>query len=305
MSKLGFRALGGRVLVLAAAAALLLSVGCMARMMTGGYGGVDGVMMPGMMAGGKDGGGMRGMMSGGWASYEKVGGWEWVGPYEGPQGMYVSGYGTVSGSPDIAVISMGVESVEDTAAAARAKAAAAMAGVMAALAEANVAEEDIQTRYFSISPRYRNVQQAGGDWEYVLTGYAVSNQATVKIRDLDSAGAVIDAVTAAAGDLIRVNGIDFGIEDAGELEDAARAAAIADMARKAEMMADASGVELGRLVYLSEIDYPQAQLVSIERSVALDEGGGFPLTGISAGELDVTARVQGVYLIWEAWDTEE
>ena len=304
MSKLGFRSLGGRVLVLAATAALLLSVGCMARMMTGGYDGVDGGMMPGMMAGGKDGGGMRGMMSGGWASYEKVGGWEWVGPYEGPQGMYVSGYGTVSGSPDIAVISMGVESVEDTAAAARANAAAAMAAVMAALAEANVAEEDIQTRYFSISPRYRNVQ-VGGDWEYVLTGYAVSNQATVKIRDLDSAGAVIDAVTAAAGDLIRVNGIDFGIEDAGELEDAARAAAIEDMARKAELMADASGVELGRLVYLSEIDYPQAQLVNIERSVALDEGGGYALTGISAGELDVTARVQGVYLIWEAWDTEE
>ena len=304
MSKLGFRSLGGRVLVLAATAALLLSVGCMARMMTGGYDGVDGGMMPGMMAGGKDGGGMPGMMSGGWASYEKVGGWEWVGPYEGPQGMYVSGYGTVSGSPDIAVISMGVESVEDTAAAARANAAAAMAAVMAALAEANVAEEDIQTRYFSISPRYRNVQ-AGGDWEYVLTGYAVSNQATVKIRDLDSAGAVIDAVTAAAGDLIRVNGIDFGIEDAGELEDAARAAAIEDMARKAELMAEASGVELGRLVYLSEIDYPQAQLASIERSVALDEGGGYALTGISAGELDVTARVQGVYLIWEAWDTDE
>ena len=305
MSKLGFRALGGRVLVLAAAAALLLSTGCMARMMTGGYDGVDGVMMPGMMAGGKDGGGMRGMMSGGWASYEKVGGWEWVGPYEGPQGMYVSGYGTVSGTPDIAVISMGVESVEDTAAAARANAAAAMAGVMAALAEANVAEEDIQTRYFSISPRYRNVQQSGGDWEYVLTGYAVSNQATVKIRDLDSAGAVIDAVTAAAGDLIRVHGIDFGIEDAEELEEEALEAAIEDMARKAELMADASGVELGRLVYLSEIDYPQAQLVNIERSVALDEGGGYGLTGISAGELEVIARVQGVYLIWEAWDTEE
>lgn len=305
MSQLGFKALGGRVLILAAAAALLLSTGCMARMMTGGYDGVDGVMMPGMMAGGKDGGGMRGMMSGGWASYEKVGSWEWVGPYEGPQGMYVSGYGTVSGTPDIAVISMGVESVEDTAAAARANAATAMAAVMAALAEANVAEEDIQTRYFSISPRYRNVQQAGGDWEYVLTGYAVSNQATVKIRDLDSAGAVIDAVTAAAGDLIRVHGIDFGIEDAEELEEAALEAAIADMARKAELMAEASGVELGRLVYLSEIDYPQAQLVNIERSVALDEGGGYGLTGISAGELDVTARVQGVYLIWEAWDPEE
>ena len=299
MSKLGFRSLGRRVLVLAAAAALLLSTGCMARMMTGGYDGVDG-----MMAGGKDGGGMRGMMSGGWASYEKVGGWEWVGPYEGPQGMYVSGYGTVSGSPDIAVISMGVESVEDTAAAARANAAAAMAGVMAALAEANVAEEDIQTRYFSISPRYRNVQ-VGSDWEYVLTGYAVSNQATVKIRDLDSAGAVIDAVTAAAGDLIRVHGIDFGIEDAEELEEAALEAAIADMERKAEMMAEASGVELGRLVYLSEIDYPQAQLVNIERSVALDEGGGYGLTGISAGGVEVIARVQGGYLIWEAWDTDE
>lgn len=290
MSKFGLRVMGGRVLVLAGALALLLSTGCLARVMTGGYDGVDGGMR-----GGDGGVGMRGMMAGGWGEYGKGGDEGWVGAYAGPQGLYVGGNGRVSGTPDVAVISMGVESVEDTAAAARANAAAAMAGVMAALAEAEVAEEDIQTHYFNISPRYRNVQ-VGEDWEYVLTGYAVSNQVMVKLRDLDRAGAVIDAVTGAGGDLIRVNGINFGIEDAQELQDAARAAAIADMERKAEMMAEASGVGLGRLVYLDETEfYPQ--VAALERTVALEDAGGYALTAISAGELEVSASVQGVYLI--------
>lgn len=292
MSKLGLTGLGGRILVLGAMAVLLLSAGCLGRVMTGGYDGVD----EGMMPGGMDGGGMRGMMGGGWDGYDGYDGGGWAGAYAGPQGLYVGGAGMVSGAPDVAVLRMGVESVEDTAAAARANAAAAMAAVMAELAAADVAEEDIQTYYFDISPRYRNVR-VGEDWDYVLTGYAVSNQVMVKIRDLDRAGAVIDAVTGAAGDLIRVNGIDFGIEDSEELEDAARAAAIADMERKAGMMAAAAGVRLGRLVYLSEAEfYPQAA-ATLERSVALDEAAGFAVTGIAAGELEVSARVQGVYLI--------
>lgn len=244
--------------------------------------------------------------------------------YDGPTGIRVSGNGAASGVPDIAVISLGVESVEDTAAAARANAAAAMADVMQVLTSSEIAERDIQTRYFNISPRYRSVQvtrcsdESGDpatpepgknvscwdDWEQVLTGYSVTNQVSVTVRNLDNAGTVIDQVAGAAGDLVRVNGISFGIEDSQEVQDAALADAVADMQRKAEMLAELSGVKLGRLAYLSEEAFYAPPQPVYARAAALSADEGIA-TSISAGELEFTANVQGVYLIAEPEAAEE
>ena len=78
--------------------------------------------------------------------------------YDGPTGIRVSGTGTATGVPDVAVISLGVEVHEDTAAEARAKAARAMDEVMTALTQAGVSPEDIRTSRFSVAPRYQGVE---------------------------------------------------------------------------------------------------------------------------------------------------
>ena len=293
MSKLALPRTRGRILILAAFLSLLLSTACLSDLMTGGYDGTDGGMMPGgMMAGGMMPGGKSGGMAYDWGKDWNGG---WVGPYNGTQGLYVNGEGAASGAPDLAIISLGVEAVADTAAEARTSAAAAMEQVMDALADAEIADQDIQTRHFNISPRYRN-RQVGDEWEYVLIGYAVTNRVSVKVRDLDDTGMVIDAVSAAAGDLVRVDGIDFAIEDDQKLRNEAQAAAVADMQRKAKRLAELAGVKLGRLVFLAETDYYEPAVY--ERIVALDaaESAGTP---IAAGELEVNASVQGIYLIIE------
>ncbi len=241
-------------------------------------------------------------------------------PYAGPSGIWVTGNGKASGAPDIAVVSMGVESVEETAAAARANAARAMQSVMDAITGAGVADADIQTRHFNISPRYQSVeiercdndngegsegkQEGPGEktcykvWENRLIGYAVSNRATVKIRDLDDVGTIIDQVTEAAGNLVRINGISFNIEDPQDLQDDARADAVADMKRKAEMLAELSGVKLGRLVYLTEgAPYVPPQPVYARAETVL--AAADVSTSISPGELDISVTVQGVFLIEE------
>jgi uncharacterized protein YggE len=241
--------------------------------------------------------------------------------YNGPSGVWVTGNGKASGAPDIAVVSMGVESVEETAAAARANAARAMESVMNALTRAGIADADIQTRYFNISPRYQSVEiercddangegsegeQAGTTektcykvWESRLTGYSVSNQTTVKIHNLEGVGTIIDQVTKAAGNLVRINGINFNIEDPQPLRDEARAEAVADMKRKAAMLAELSGVKLGRLVHLNEgaaYSPPQPMYGRAEAAFAMADSYE---TSISPGELDISATVQGVYLIAE------
>lgn len=240
-------------------------------------------------------------------------------PYGGPSGIWVSGVGKASGAPDIAVLSLGVESLEDTAAAARVNAATAMNEVVEVLREAGIDDSDIQTRYFNIRPSYESVEvercdsdSDGGDseaeqeetvdescykvWENRIVGYSVSNQTSVKIRNLANAGAIIDRAAEAAGNLVRINGISFNIEDPQALQDEARADAVADMKRKAEMLAELSGVKLGRLVYLTEgAAYvpPQPMYARAEAAFAASNAS----TSISPGELDVSVTVQGAFLI--------
>lgn len=243
--------------------------------------------------------------------------------YDGPSGIWVTGTGKASDAPDIAIVSVGVESVEDTASAARTRAASAMRGIMSALTNAGVSVDDIQTRHFDISPRYQQVEiercdsEDDGDgeeagkqeeimekscyraWESRLIGYAVSNQAQVKVRSLSRVGTIIDAVTEAAGDLVRISGISFDIEDSQPLEDEARANAVADLKRKAQMLADLSGVKLGRLVHLSEQGVnspPQPRYSRAEASFSSADSASLT-TSISGGELEFTTTVQGVFLI--------
>ncbi len=245
-------------------------------------------------------------------------------PYDGPSGIWVSGTGKASAAPDIAVVSMGVESVEDTAADARASAATAMKSVMSALTNAGVSLDDIQTRHFDISPRYQQVEieRCDGDedtdtegeqtegaqeesmkmscyksWESRLIGYSVSNQAQVKIRNLARVGTIIDAVTEAAGDMVRGNSIRFDIEDPQLLQDEARTNAVADLKRKAMMLADLSGVKLGRLVYLSEeAPYSSPQPLYARAEGAFADAASVTTT-IAGGELEYTNTIQGVFLI--------
>ncbi len=292
-----------RFLMLLAALALVFTTACWASVFKGPYGDSDGyktrafaeqVTEAGTRPPGKQGGP--------------------VAPYDDAQGLRVRATGSVSGTPDIAVVSLGVESIEDTASEARANAANAMAGVMQVLREAGVDDRDIQTQYFNISPRYQNVrvtdcgeeeeskeslspeQDCTTTWELKLIGYAVSNQASVKIRDLDEAGMIIDQVTEAAGDLVRVNGISFTIEDPEGLREESRAKAIAAMQEKAETMADLAGVTLGRLVNLEEAtDFYSPQPLYARAAMASAESAAD--TSIAAGEIEITTTVNGVYLI--------
>jgi uncharacterized protein YggE len=135
------------------------------------------------------------------------------------------------------------------------------------------------------------------EFERVLIGYQVTNTLNVKVRDLDNMGNVIDGATEAAGNLIRINRVSFTIEDTKPLQNEAREEAIADLLTKANTMAGLAGVELGKLVFLTESGGAVPQSFSrIESAAAFGFGGGQD-TSILAGELDVRVSVQGVFAI--------
>lgn len=133
----------------------------------------------------------------------------------------------------------------------------------------------------------------------VITGYEVSNNVTVLVRDLESIDDVIDGAVEAGGDSIRFNGLSFTLEDSTDLMEDARAKAVADLKDKAGQLATLGGVELGDIVYLSETTPSVAPVVRAEFALAkasFDEGAGVS-TPVSPGEVTVQVQVNGQYLI--------
>jgi uncharacterized protein YggE len=208
-------------------------------------------------------------------------------------GIWVSGTGKVAVTPDIATLSLGIEAQAETVAEAQSQAAEAMAAVMTALDESGVDEKDIQTQYFSI----RQVTR----WDdfkdkEVVIGYRVTNMVTAKIREIEQAGPIIDAVAAAGGDLTRINNISFSVDDPTPYYEEARQKAVVDARAKAEQLADLAGVKLGKPTYISE----GAQVPIYPREVYY-EGAAVPVpappTPISPGEVELSLTVQVAYAI--------
>jgi uncharacterized protein YggE len=208
------------------------------------------------------------------------------------QGIWVSGEGKVTVTPDIATVSLGVSSQSSTVAVAQSQASIAMDKVIAALTGSGVAKNDIKTQYFNIQQltRYDNNTQ-----QSVVTGYMVSNTVAAKIRVVDKTGSIIDAVAVAGGDYTRVNGINFSVDKPEQYYSQARELAIKDAKSRADQLAKLAGVTLGRATYISEgaASTPMPYPVSARMELA----GSAPTTSISPGQTDIVLNVQVAYAI--------
>ncbi len=207
------------------------------------------------------------------------------------QGIWVTGEGKVIAVPDIATLSLGIEAQETSVALAQAQAAEAMDKVNSALADNGFNKKDIQTQYFNIS---RITRWDDKTQQEVVIGYRVTNTVTAKIRDIENAGTIIDAVAQAGGDLTRINSINFSIEDPTDYYKELREEAMADAKTKAEQLADLAGVTLGKPTYITESSYTPP---IVTRDAYVMEKAVPAETPISPGELEISLNLQVVYAI--------
>ena len=211
----------------------------------------------------------------------------------GNTGIHVTGAGTASAKPDIAVLSLGVEGQARTVAEANAIAANAIAAVLSVLRSSGVAEPDMETQSFSIQPEYSFDRNTG---IRTLTRYRVTNTLLVTVRDLEGIGAIIDGAAAAGGDATRINSIRFQVEEGLALEEEARVLALEDAVAKADLFAEATGVTRGKLVFITESSRPQFARADVAMELADFAATGAP-TEILAGDFDVRVSVQAVFAI--------
>ncbi len=164
-----------------------------------------------------------------------------------PARVIVSGDGSVTVPPDYAEITSGVTTQARTAKAATDANIKAMAAVNAALQNDGIAAADIQTARFSVAPVYGSPQPNSAP---KLTGFSVSNQLAIKVRQIGKLGAVLDSLIAAGA--TDAGSVQFLHSDVSKALDQARQAAIADARRKAELYAQASGLKLGGVAWITE-----------------------------------------------------
>ena len=208
------------------------------------------------------------------------------------EGIWVTGKGELSVVPDIATLRLGIQAQKASVSEAQAEATEAMNKVMAALKDNGVAEKDIQTQYFSIRQRTKWDDEKNQE---IVIGYQVTNMVTAKIRDIDKVGTIIDAAAKAGGDLVRVDGVSFSVEDPSAYHEELRGKAMADAEAKAEQLAEFAGITLGKATYISEgiqapipmwMDYMQGGMAAKETP-----------TPISPGETKISLTVQVAYAI--------
>ena len=198
----------------------------------------------------------------------------------------VTGTGTVTGTPNQLVLSMGVQTSASSVSTALTQANQAARSVISALRSGGVSRADIQTAGLSIQPDYRN-----GSPQPV--GYAVSEQLTATLRDLAKAGSQIQAAATAGGNATTVNGVSLNLTDTGKLLARARAAAVRDAQAKASQFASALGHTLGAVVSLSSqssVPYPISASYGAGSAAA-------PSVPVSPGRQQVSVQITVVYAI--------
>ncbi|MCP4384896.1 MAG: SIMPL domain-containing protein [Hyphomicrobiales bacterium] len=170
---------------------------------------------------------------------------------EKPGLVSVTGEGTAHLVPDMAVISLTVMRQEKTARAALDANNSAMAQVLASMKADGIESRDLQTSGFSINPQYFYPKNDGTKpVQPTITGYTVSNTLTVRIRDLDSLGSILDkSVTLGVN---QGGQIIFTNDDPSAAISEARVAAVKDAVAKATTLVGAAGVSLGRITQMSE-----------------------------------------------------
>jgi hypothetical protein len=205
---------------------------------------------------------------------------------DAPRIIAVTGEGRVDAAPDLATLTAGVQTEARLAGEALAANSTAMQAVLAAVAAAGVAPEDVQTTQFSIDPVWGQTDAAG---QPRVTGYSATNMVTVRLRDVAGLGALIDAIGTAGGN--RVFGVAFALAEPRAAMDEARAEAVADARAKAELFARAAGVALGPVISIREGGFsgPSPIMARMDAAAAAPP--------IAEGSLEIGAQVEIVYAI--------
>ncbi len=197
------------------------------------------------------------------------------------------GEGSASQAPDTATISFGVTKSSSTVSDAQNQTNKAINSVLESIKNLGVSEKDLKTTNYSVNPNYsfEGIQK--------ISGYTVTQNIELKIKDIKNTNRLIDAITGNGGNLI--GQVQFGFDDKtkAKLEDKARKEAVGNAKEKAQSLANAAGVRLGKIINVTESQDNFPRPIPFES--AKSDIQETPSTNITPGENNIKISVTLTY----------
>lgn len=200
----------------------------------------------------------------------------------------VSGTGEIRVSADTAMISLGVSAHNKDVLKAQQEVNENIAAIRTALIGQGVPEENLNTEFINIHAMY----DYQNDREHLIA-YEASSTLAIKVTDMESVGALIDAAFAAGANTL--NGISFSASDTEEANTAAMQEAVEDASKKAEVLAQAAGLKITGIELISEeglYSYENSSGNAYARGKDIAEASADSSTVVQAAKLIVTASVR-------------
>jgi len=207
----------------------------------------------------------------------------------GQIGIWVNGQAKIMTTPDIVEMSLGIESINKIVSKSVKTVSIDHEKLISILLKKGIEKNEIKTTRYTINPQYKYTKDGSE-----LTGYKVSHYLSFTYRDIDRIGELIDTISygpESIGNNLRINSINFSIEDPIVFESKLRENAIADAKRKANELADFANITLGSPIYISENSPTNFTKQMTESDIGLARMAAVPSTEISSGQLTLTFNV--------------
>ena len=196
----------------------------------------------------------------------------------------VSADGTVKVAPDAVRLNAMISVVAGTSKEALAATSTSATAVRAALIANGIATKDIATQNLTVYPEYNYSQNKSP----VIIGYRGSQSFDVVIHNAKNAGVVVDAVVAAGGDNLQINGVTPFVFDSTKATASARTDAVKKARAKASSYASLLEVKLGKVNYLIENSSPTPYPLPMRDAATASAAGA---TKVDLGQQDVTVSI--------------
>lgn len=236
------------------------------------------------------------LLSYAYVTLKNAGGWT------GPTTITLTGNGEVNAVPDVATFSFSVKGEGVDATAAQSKSAEAMNAINAYLKERGVAETDIKTTNYSLSPKYQYNERPCMMGMYCppsepkQVGFEVYQMVTVKVRKTETAGTLLSGVGSKGA--TDISSLGFTIDDVEGYKAKARELAIEDAKKQAAALAKQLDVKLGDMTgFYEEMPYSPMPYGMGGDMMMSAKAEGLVSPEVPAGENTITSRVNLTYEI--------
>lgn len=201
----------------------------------------------------------------------------------------VTGSGEIMIKPDVAYISVGVETQAATAKEAQSQNAAKMAKVNALLKDTwKLDAKDMKTGQFSVQPNYSYSEKEGQK----VKGYSAYHTLSITYRDLEKVGQLLDEITKAGAN--RIDNVRFSTENPDQYQEQVIEKAMANANMKAAAIAKAAKRQVGVVLSITQASNDYAPYMNVSFAVAekasMDQG-----TSIEPGEISVKTTLSVMY----------